>query len=160
MFCLIAISTHSTLSLYYSCKTKGAISTYRQISEYVQLAARENGQFLHEFAENYQRNCGANSVFDIFLGEVMYWNPTSQSPEVPTFFDIDSDYTNETPKLVEQVIASSFVEQFECLVDTLGRVSEQNGLEDLWLMSLPNIQKRINQWKLCATETNNYKRFV
>lgn len=55
---------------------------------------------------------------------------------------------------VEEFVGSSLPDQFQCIVDTLGDVSNNNGLADLWSKSQPQLQLHLDSWKRCANIEN------
>lgn len=50
----------------------------------------------------------------------------------------------------EEFAAGSLPEQFQCLVDVVGEISKNNGLEELWSKSQPQLQQHLDSWRGCA----------
>lgn len=50
----------------------------------------------------------------------------------------------------EDFAAGSLPEQFQCLVDVVGDISKNNGLEELWSKNQPQLQQHLDSWKGCA----------
>lgn len=54
----------------------------------------------------------------------------------------------------ETTFRTSLVDQFQCLVDVLGKVSKDNDLKGLWTKNKPQFQTHLDSWKKCADEEN------
>lgn len=54
----------------------------------------------------------------------------------------------------ENFTRTSLVDQFQCFVDVLGKVSKDNDLKDLWTRNKPEFQTHLDNWKKCADEDN------
>ncbi|XP_031640925.1 uncharacterized protein LOC116352456 [Contarinia nasturtii] len=61
------------------------------------------------------------------------------------FFEFDGQ--------VEQ-FDTSLAEEFKCLADVLGKVSQLHGLEALWKKSQPQLEHHIGKWKQCSNAGN------
>lgn len=79
----------------------------------------------------------------------------ARSSDEPKFLDIGSaEYEAEE----EEESNGSYSDQFQCIVNVLGNVSVNNGLEDLWSAHQPNIQGKLYEWKNCAGVNNRFMR--
>lgn len=49
-----------------------------------------------------------------------------------------------------EIDGKSLVDQFECVVNVIGKVSKRKGLGDLWSQYEPQFKEVIDTWKQCS----------
>lgn len=71
--------------------------------------------------------------------------------------------SSESSPLIPELLNKDvfvIVEGFQCLVDVVKRISNENGLADLWSQSEPVIQYFLNKWLNCPQAGGKWAVFL